>query len=151
MNWGSRDMEMLKKSIDFVDTAVLPLLPFSVGDDMGQALAMTEFISALAARIERQFKGRILLLPGYSYFDSGQEESLVQEVNKWGEELQIQGFKHVFLLTSDAEWRRREERLKGTLIWLPSIPLVKFPDSEKQTILYDQVKQLANLFFQEWQ
>lgn len=151
MNWSSRDMEMLKKSREYVDTVVLPLLPFSVGDDMGQAIAMTEFISVLAPGIERQFKGRILLLPGYLYFESGREESLIQVVNNWEEELRSQGYKHVFLLTSDAKWRLREDRLKGTLIWLPSIPLEKLRNSEQYTILDDQVKQLANLFFQKWQ
>lgn len=151
MNWGSRDMEMLKKSIEYIDTAVMPLFPFSVRDDMGQAVAMTEFISVLATGIERQFKGRILLLPGYPYFENRQEESLVQEINNWEEELQSQGFKHVFLLTSDPKWRLREDRLSGTLIWLPSISLERLGDSEKHAILNDQVKQLANLFFQKWQ
>lgn len=151
MNWGSGDMEMFKKSKEYIDTAVLPLLPFSVGDNMGQAVAMTEFISVLAPGIERQFKGRILLLPGFLYFENGQEERLIQEVNNWEEELQSQGFKHVLLLTSDAKWRQREDRLKGTLIWVSSIPLVKLRDSEKHVILEDQVKQLANLFLQKWQ
>lgn len=151
MNWGSRDMEMLKKSIEYIDTAVLPLLPFSLGVDMGQAVAMTEFISILAPTLERQFKGRILLLPGYLYFENRCEESLIQEVNNWEEELQREGFKHVFLLTSDAKWRIRENRLKGTLIWLPSLPLEKLRESEKYAILDNQVKQLANLFFQKWQ
>ena len=63
MKWVSQDIEMFLKEKQYVDTAVLPLLPVSFGDDIKQSVAMTEFISLLSVQLERQFRGRLIMLP----------------------------------------------------------------------------------------
>jgi hypothetical protein len=151
MKWVSQDIEMFLKEKQYVDTAVLPLLPVSFGDDIKQSVAMTEFISLLSVQLERQFRGRLIMLPGYAYLKSAGEESLLSGLSEWEAELKAQGFKHIFLLTSDSMWKSLENRLEGGLIWLPSLPLEHMDENYRNSILDDQVKQLLNLFVQKWQ
>ncbi|EFV77576.1 MULTISPECIES: YpiF family protein [Cytobacillus] len=151
MKWVSQDIEMFLKEKQYVDTAVLPLLPVSFGDDIKQSVAMTEFISLLSVQLERQFRGRLIMLPGYAYLKSAGEESLLSGLGEWEAELKAQGFKHIFLLTSDSMWKSLEDRLEGGLIWLPSLPLEHMDENYRNSILDDQVKQLLNLFVQKWQ
>ncbi|WP_264738396.1 YpiF family protein [Cytobacillus firmus] len=151
MKWVSQDIEMFLKEKQYVDTAVLPLLPVSFGDDIKQSVAMTEFISLLSVQLERQFRGRLIMLPGYAYLKSAGEGSLLSGLAKWEAELKAQGFKHIFLLTSDSMWKSLEDRLEGGLIWLPSLPLEHMDENYRNSILDDQVKQLLNLFVQKWQ
>jgi Protein of unknown function (DUF2487) len=151
MKWISQDIEIFLKEKQYVDTAVLPLLPISFGDDIKQSVAMTEFISLLSVQLERQFRGRLIMLPGYVYLKSASEERLISGLSEWESELKGQGFKHIFLLTSDSMWKTFEDRLEGGLIWLPSLPLEHMDDNYRNSILDDQVKQLLNLFVQKWQ
>ncbi|WP_282141762.1 YpiF family protein [Cytobacillus oceanisediminis] len=151
MKWVSQDIEMFLKEKQYVDTAVLPLLPVSFGDDIKQSVAMTEFISLLSVQLERQFRGRLIMLPGYAYLKSAGEESLLSGLGEWEAELKAQGFKHIFLLTSDSMWKSLENRLEGGLIWLPSLPLEHMDENYRNSILDEQVKQLLNLFVQKWQ
>lgn len=151
MKWISQDIDMFLKEKQYVDTAVLPLLPVSFGDDIKQSVAMTEFISLLSVQLERQFRGRLIMLPGYAYLKPASEESLISGLGQWESELKAQGFKHIFLLTSDSMWKTFEDRLEGGLIWLPSLPLEHMDENYRNSILDDQVKQLLNLFVQKWQ
>ncbi|MBG9590551.1 YpiF family protein [Cytobacillus firmus] len=151
MKWISQDIDMFLKEKQYVDTAVLPLLPVSFGDDIKQSVAMTEFISLLSVQLERQFRGRLIMLPGYAYLKQATEESMISGLGQWESELKAQGFKHIFLLTSDSMWKTFEDRLQGGLIWLPSLPLEHMDENYRNSILDDQVKQLLNLFVQKWQ
>lgn len=151
MKWVSQDIEMFLKEKQYVDTAVLPLLPVSFGDDIKQSVSMTEFISLLSVQLERQFRGRLIMLPGYAYLKSAGEDRLLSGLGEWETELKAQGFKHIFLITSDSMWKSLEDRLEGGLIWLPSLPLEHMDENYRNSILDDQVKQLLNLFVQKWQ
>lgn len=151
MKWISQDIDMYIKSKEYVDTVVLPLFPVSLGDDIKQTAAMSEFISLLSIQLERQFRGRLVMLPGYSYLKSFSEDKLVNDIKIWEEELLAKGFKHVFYLTSDSSWKAIETQFTGGLIWLPSLPLEHMDEQYKNTILDDQVKQLLQLFLQKWQ
>lgn len=151
MKWISQDIDMYIKSKEYVDTAVLPLFPVSLGDDIKQTAAMSEFISLLSIQLERQFRGRLVMLPGYSYLKSFTEDKLVDDIKLWEKELLAKGFKHVFYLTSDSSWKTIESQFDGGLIWLPSLPLEHMDEQYKNTILDDQVKQLLQLFLQKWQ
>ena len=151
MKWISQDIDRFLQSKEYVDTAVLPLLPVSLGSDMKQSASMSEFISLLNVQLERQFRGRVMMLPGYSYLKSASVDKLSEDIKFWENELFANGFKHVFHVTSDSSWKAMEEQLDGGLIWLPSIPLEHMEERNRNSILEDQVKQLLNLFMQKWQ
>ena len=149
MKYAPVDVELFIKSSEYVDTAVVPLLPVSFSDDIKEAAAMTEFVSTLTGHLERQLQGRILLIPGFSYIKNSRIESL-EHLRKWETELLDKQFKYVFYVTSDFEWKQQEGQLKGTLLWLPSLPLQHMDESSKLSVMEDQVRQLMNLFIQNW-
>lgn len=151
MKWIPQDIDMFLNAKEYVDTAVIPLLPISFKDDIKQTASMSEFITLLSIQLERQFKGRLLMLPGLTYLKSSSEDKLLENVLEWEQELSENGFKHIFYVTSDSDWKTKEQDLDGSLIWLPSIPLEHMEDSYRVSILENQVKQLINLFVQKWQ
>lgn len=151
MKWVAKDIEVYLGAKEYVDTVVLPLLPVSFADDIKQTASMTEFITLLSGQLERQFKGRLLMLPGFSYIKTESEEKLLETVNHWGAEFVKQGFKHVFFVTSDSDWKAKEDKLDGSLIWLPFLPLEHMDKNYLNSILEDQVKQMISLFIKKWQ
>lgn len=151
MYWSLKETEKIKESIDYLDTAVLPLLPVSLKKDMESAALMTEYIQLLGFRLERMFKGRILLFPGLAYMKNRDKSALLEMVRPWEEEIAGEGFKHVFYLTSDPSWRLVEKQLTGTLIWVPAFSFHKMDESERLSVMEDHVKQLSILFLQKWQ
>lgn len=151
MKWVAKDIDMYIGAKEYVDTVVLPLLPVSFNDDIKQTASMTEFVSLLSGQIERQFKGRLLLLPGYTYLKNNPEEKLLEYVKEWEAEFSQHEFKHVFYVTSDSDWKAREDHLQGSLIWLPYLPLEHMDENYRNSILEDQVKQMINLFIKKWQ
>ena len=151
MKWMTQDIEMYEKSKEYVDTVLMLLLPVSFADDRKQAAGMSEFITLLSFQLERQFKGRIMMLPSHSYLKSFPEDKLVNDVQEWEKKLILEGFSHIFHLTSDSFWKQNEDKLKGNLIWLPSLALEQLDDKNRNSILEDQVNQLVYLFMQKWQ
>ena len=151
MKWISQDIEMYISSKEYVDTAIMLLLPVSFKDDMKQTASLSEFISLLSLQIERKFHGRVLMLPSHSYLKSLSADKIVTDVKEWEENLFAEGFKSIFYLTSDSFWKSVENQLEGSLIWLPSLPLEHLDESTRNSLLDDQVKQLVNIFLQKWQ
>lgn len=150
MKWVPEDMEMFLKAKEYIDTVVIPLYPISFGDDVKQSANMTEFINLLATQLERQFKGRLILLPGFPYLKNKDNNKSLNDVLEWENRLKDEEFKHIFYVTSDSDWKMVEQQLSGSLIWLPALPLEHMDDKQKNSILMDQVKQLVNLFTQKW-
>jgi hypothetical protein len=68
----------------------------------------------------------------------------------WEANLAKGEFQHIFYITSEIDWRTRDEELTGTVIWLPSIPLEHMDDTQKLAVIDSQVKQLLDVFTQKW-
>ncbi len=151
MKWSPQDVDVYLKSKEYVDTAVIPLFPVAFEGEMKQAAAMTEFISILTGQLERQFRGRLMLLPGFSYMKTKDDEKLIEDLKFWEKQLLENGFSHVFYLTSDPVWNSLQNRLSGSVIWLPSIPMEMMEEKAKISIIESQVKQMITLFTQKWQ
>ncbi len=150
MKWLPKDLDMFLSSKEYVDTALVPLTPLSFGTGIKQSASSMEFMTILTNEMERQFKGRILLLPAFTYltdWDLSLKKELVQDFKK---RLLDEGVRHVFFLTSDAEWKSLEKELEDSLMWTPSIPLEHMDDSYKKTVIEDQVKQIMAIFIQKW-
>ncbi|KIL44192.1 YpiF family protein [Jeotgalibacillus soli] len=151
MLWNSQEVEVFLKERDYIDTAIVPLLPVSLDKEMKQAASQGEFMSMLTVVLEKQFKGRMMLLPAYTYMNVEEGEENQLRLQKWTNELKAQGFKHVFCLTSDSSWKEREQNINAEVIWLPTVPLEHMDEPYKRTIIEDQVKQLVTTIVQKWQ
>ncbi|ESU30368.1 hypothetical protein G3A_22520 [Bacillus sp. 17376] len=149
MRWVAADVDMYQKAAEYVDTAIVPLLPVSFGDDMKQNASMAEFIGILTAQLEKQFKGRIFLFPDFAYIKG--HEANVKTLKEWENTLLDKQFKHVFYVTSDSSWRQQEKELTGNLLWLPSLSFEHMQEQQKMAIVEDQVNQLLSLFTEKWQ
>ncbi|MGG3469640.1 YpiF family protein [Neobacillus pocheonensis] len=150
MKWIPQEVETYLNAKEYVDTAVVPLYSVSVGGEMKQSASAAEFITLLTTHLERQFTGRIVLFPPFTYLKNQNEEKVLSDLLNWESAILQSEFKHVYYITSEIEWRAMTEKLKGAIIWLPAIPLEQMSDSQKLTIIDSQVKQILTLFTQKW-
>jgi hypothetical protein len=150
MNWNVKDIEIFETEKEYIDTAVIPMIPIDFIKEIKSSAAQTEFISLLTFHLERQFKGRMIITPPFTYM-MGRTEGSVEEVQEWEARMKESGVKHVFFLTSDSDWKKSEQAFNDQLIWIPSIPLEHLDEQYKHSIMEDQVKQLLNVIVQKWQ
>ena len=150
MKWIGEDIESYVKQKEYIDTIILPLYPISFTSSIETTVEMTEYISFITVLLEKQFKGRLLLLPGYSYLKNLEGEMPVEDLLKWEEEIMNSGSKHLFYLTCDSEWKKVENSLQGSLIWVPTTSIHKMDAKQRNTHLEDQIKQLSFVFTEKW-
>ena len=151
MKWTSKDISQYVQAKEYIDTVIIPLMPISFGDNIKTIASHGEYINILSYELERQFKGRVILLPPFSYIESDQAENKVEQLNNLSLHIKENNIKHVFLMTSDSSWSQNEQQLEGKLVWLPAIPLEDMEDKYKQKIIQDQMNQLLPMFIQKWQ
>lgn len=132
---------------EYIDTAIFPLLPIAFGEQMKRAAEQGEFISLLVLHLEKQFKGRMFVFPPITYLDDASGEI----INIWGENAKKAGFKHVFYVTSDNNWKIVNNISKGTIIHVPSIPLEHLDESYKHEMMAEQTKKIMSKIIDEWQ
>lgn len=134
---------------EYIDTAVIPLVPVVLGDGIKRAAEQGEFIQLLSLHLERQFKGRTLILPSFSYMKEPNEN--IEALESWTMHAKEAGFSYVFYLTSDPRWQSIQDECKGTLIHIPSIPLEHMDEQHKHTVMENQLKTLIEKIVQAWQ
>ena len=150
MKWARQDLEMYIKAKEFVDTVVVPLIPISLGEDIIQVCEMGEFISILSTELEREYKGRMVVLPAFTYLKQEDSKSLVDRTNGWYQALLAEGVKYVILLTSDPDWKLNEKEVQASLLWIPSI---SFNDVDKKYIeqmIKSQMKSIQAIVMNLW-
>ncbi|MGX6442561.1 YpiF family protein [Neobacillus sp. K501] len=150
MKWISKDIETYLSAKEYVDTAVIPLFSVTFGTEMSQSASNAEFITLLTNYLERQFTGRLVLFPPFTYLKSVDSENIVNQLKNWEENIEKNEFKHIFYITSESEWKLHEDKLLGSLIWLPSLPLSALNEQQKNSMIESQVKQLLDLFTRKW-
>ncbi|AWM17410.1 YpiF family protein [Bacillus inaquosorum] len=145
MRWRITDAKDYLQAKDYIDTAVIPLINIKVGARFKITAEKGEFTQLLSDELERQLKGRVYLLPPYTYVD--RNEKTVQGLKDLREEL-ISEFPHVVLLTSDENWN--SEDALGKIIVTPSVPLEHLNDSLKRKILDERTAEILNVLLQLW-
>ncbi|WP_019414785.1 YpiF family protein [Paenisporosarcina sp. TG20] len=146
MYWNSKDMSVFLEQQEYIDTAVVPLLLVDgQASKLKQNASSVEFIMALTAFIENQFKGRVVLIPPVTYTQRTNREQLGTE---WDEMLKEAGFKHLFFISSDMRWGTESSSLD--VIYTPSIPLEHMDKKLRQSVLDDQLRQIIPVFAKRW-
>ena len=92
MKWALGDVDVYNQSREYVDTAIVPLIPVSLEADLKGTVSKGEFITYVSVELERQLKGRVFLFPSLSYLKKS--KNVIESVIEWKTELQ-QEFKHV--------------------------------------------------------
>ncbi|MED3788998.1 YpiF family protein [Peribacillus frigoritolerans] len=148
MKWTVKDLDMYMQSKEYVDTVLIPLVPLSFKGQMKQTGSMNEFLTILSLEIEKQMKGRILLLPTFHYLSD--EMDKVERLKRWANEVKENNFEHVFFLTSDFEWKKEERELENNLVWIPAIPLEGLEIEQAREMINQQVLQILDIFSYNW-
>jgi hypothetical protein len=143
MKWIVKDVDAYMQAKEYVDTALVPLVPLAC-TNMKAFVEMSEHVSLIANELERQFKGRVMLLPPFTYWIDEEKEALQQRLHRWKEELEQNGFRHVFYLAAHAIWQ------EDSLIYLPPLPLEHVDDHYKQKLVSKQVEQTMEMFIAKW-
>ncbi|MBZ5751484.1 MULTISPECIES: YpiF family protein [Metabacillus] len=150
MKWVLSDVDVYNQSREYVDTAIVPLIPVSLEADLKGTVSKGEFITYVSVELERQLKGRVFLFPSLSYLKKS--KNVIESVIEWKTELQEE-FKHVIFLTSDEtlkEYTSDQQNVKDDLIWLPSVPFEHMDESLMKKLLEDQIQQILNILLQSW-
>ncbi|MHA6486161.1 YpiF family protein [Bacillus cabrialesii] len=145
MRWRITDAKDYLQAKDYIDTAVIPLINIKVGGHFKMAAEKGEFTQLLSEELERQLKGRVYLLPPYTYVD--RNEKTVHGLQDLREELRSE-FPHVVLLTSDENWKNEDSL--GEIIVTPFVPLEHLNDSLKRKILDERTAEILNVLLQLW-
>lgn len=152
MKWIKEDIEKYIQAKEYIDTLIIPLLPFDLSEDkeMPKIAFQGEVISIFVRELEKELMGRVVLTPSYYYNNNADKKNEIERINTWVEDAQKQPFEHVFFVTFDATWKKEEKDLKGSLIWLPSNHSVTINSKEMITIIRDQVEEVGELIRSYW-
>lgn len=148
MKWTGEDVALYERERDYIDTALLPLLPVAFGQGAKRLASGGELVGLIAAEVERQLKGRLFLLPSFVYFADEPRPSLAERLAGWTSRLGQEGMKHVFYVTCDRAWQEGEE---ADRVWfVPVVPLESMGESYKHELVREQAAELLRFLIGRW-
>ncbi|HLR79971.1 MAG TPA: YpiF family protein [Bacillota bacterium] len=152
MKWTKKDMTQYMEAKEYIDTIVIPLLPFQIAKDKESTkyASQGEVLLLLTNELERELSGRMMLIPNYSYLTSTDKSEEIDRINAFVNNIQEQPFSHIFFLTFDSGWKKFEQSLQGNLLWIPSVPSEDLYSSATHAMVKDQVSQVSELIRSYW-
>lgn len=146
MNWTANDIDTYQQQKEYIDTLLIPLVKVETTPELlKNGASASDFLMHLSSFIESQFKGRIMLMPPFSYTSSMNKEQLATNLQM---DFSTTDFKNIVYVTTDGEWAATA--LEEDIIWLPAIPLESMDKSLKQSILEDQLKEVLPRLTKKW-
>ncbi|SDY87689.1 Protein of unknown function [Evansella caseinilytica] len=150
MKWRTEQMDTYLNAKEYVDTAIIPLMPVDWNNDPKGKVSMGEFTTLLVDELERQFKGRVFQIPPFVYLTSEDDTAKRNRLLAWDKHFFNNGFKYIIYVTSDGEWKRLEKELPDMLLWIPSLSLEAMDESYAKQIVDQQMKQILPLIANKW-
>jgi hypothetical protein len=152
MKWKKSDLNQYKQAKDYIDTILIPLVPFHLSNDndIEKSAFQSEVLSVFTNEIENELSGRIMLTPNYYYLKNHEIGLEVERLNAWVNDIQKQPFTHVFFVTFDTSWRKNEQAMQGSLVWLPGLHSGDLHSKEMHVLIRDQVEQIGELIRSYW-
>src|SRR5690625_7077683 len=85
MKWVKSDLERYLGAKEYIDTLLVPLLPFEFSDDhhLTKNAFQIELLSIFLHELEKEFTGRIVLSPHYYYLKSSNKDAELERLNTW--------------------------------------------------------------------
>ena len=152
MKWESGNLELFYQSKEYIDTLCIPLIPIKLDSaSTDSKLAnQKQSMQILVNELERNFTGRLLLSPIYTYLYETNYESEAERLEQWTSHLARDNFKHVFLLTNDVNWKKQESHLSGNLVWLTAPMTDDIRSDKMKEFIKDQTTQVSELIKSYW-
>lgn len=152
LKWIKADLEKYLQEKKYIDTLLVPLLPISFSNDpeLTNLAYKTNLLTTLSNELERELAGRLFQTPPYFYLEGTERSKEIERLNEWIMDACKQPFKHTFIVTHDMSWKKDEQALTGTLLWLPSLTSVDPQADEYKTFIRSQVEQLVEFIRSYW-
>ncbi|UOQ47587.1 YpiF family protein [Gracilibacillus caseinilyticus] len=152
MKWTSTDLEVFYQSKEFIDTLCIPLIPLDLANsaDVHKLANQKTSLQIISDELERNYTGRIMLSPTYTYVRGTDFQIECDRVNQWTSNLSGDHFQHIFLLSYDVNWKRFERDLAGSFVWLAAPSIDDFKSEHAQKAISNQTNQLSELIESYW-
>ncbi|HLR74844.1 MAG TPA: DUF2487 family protein [Virgibacillus sp.] len=152
MKWNKSSIQQYVEAKEYIDTLLIPLIPLQLtpDKDLEKNAFQRELLGILAHEIEKDLAGRMMLIPDYVYLKESDKTQEKDRLNQWVNGATKQPFKHIFFITFDSLWKKHEQSLDGTLLWLPGMQSGDLRSGEMHTIIRDQVEQISELIRSYW-
>ncbi|GEN45149.1 DUF2487 family protein [Alkalibacillus haloalkaliphilus] len=152
MKWMHQDVQNYTKAKEYIDSAIMPLIPFSFenDDELSKLAYQHEVMQIFMTQIEKQLKGRVFLLPVYNYLKQNKLEDEYERLETVVNHVNEQPFKHIFLFTFDKKWRKYNSEIDAELIWLPAPQQGDLNQVETQQLVQSQVSEIEDLIKEQW-
>lgn len=155
MQWKYEDMNMYVQSKEYVDTLLVPLVPFTYAtnendEEIKKRAFQAELSDIFMNEIEKQYKGRLLIAPSYTYLSPLVSEKEVERINEWVKQAENSGFEHILFFTFDNGWKKIERKLDASLVWIPAGQVSEIQSPEAQKLIQSQIEQVMELITSYW-
>ncbi|WP_349407561.1 YpiF family protein [Pseudalkalibacillus sp. SCS-8] len=150
MKWRSTDVDVYMQASEYVDTAIIPLIPISWGAQKKNVVLKGEFPLLITEELERQLKGRVVLFPALTYLESESEEDVLKRITAFSDEVEKEGLPYTVFVTSDTRWSGLED-IQDRLIVIPPVPLEHMEETYQREIVSEQVKHILQIVTKKWQ
>ena len=140
MLYNNRDLRVLKDEIEFVDTAIVPVVSVDFDSNLLHHSNNLELIQLVTIQLEKQLKGRLMITPSPTTVN---QDSSALETYK--NQLTEYGFKNVVSLSFDALEIEGVHNIK-----VNSIPISDMDNEMKISIINDEVKTVIKQIIGVW-
>lgn len=150
MLWIEKDVTVFNDQKEYIDTLVVPLAPISFGPNMKRTAEQGEFVQRLTTHMEKQFRGRVFVLPTQYYAFSTTKEEKYDFMKLVEKSLQDSSFRHIIWITCDKEWKEIDLDENESLLHVSSFTLEHMSEGMKYEYMENQVKELLPNLIEVW-
>lgn len=140
MLYTSKDLKLLKNEIEFIDTAVIPLVSIDMTNEAAKHSSNIELIQMVTMQIEKQFKGRLLITPLITTINDR-----TGMASDYSEQLLEYGFKKIIVIT-----HLKVDFESYDVIKLNEIPLENMSPDMVNELVGDEVKKVMKSIISIW-
>lgn len=147
MLFSVKDVELVKQSIEYVDTAVLVCSTVSFDEGLVTSVIDKEYLERLSYVLEKEYRGRVFVLPQLQF--PSVDDATERVLDTWVSNLKGYGFKHIMVITTNMEIKQLMDEKDEISLWLPSF---SFDDNKEQVdgILLSQIRNIMKSVSNKW-
>ena len=140
MLYNITDLRVLKDEIEFIDTAIVPLVNIDFNNEVQNNANNLELMQFITIQLEKQLKGRLMITPVLTLIGDNYEN-----IEEYKTQLLDYGFKNIVLLSFTAL-----ELDDVSTIKVNSIPISDMDNDMKLSIINDEVKSVIKEIILVW-
>lgn len=140
MLYNITDLRVLKDEIEFIDTAIVPLVNIDFNNEVQNNANNLELMQFITIQLEKQLKGRLMITPVLTLIGDNYDN-----IEEYKTQLLDYGFKNIVLLSFKAL-----ELDDVSTIKVNSIPISDMDNDMKLSIINDEVKSVIKEIILVW-